>query len=74
MKKLVFIICLFLFTSILSPISSEGNSKVKSDKELFRDQITYKTDHTFLRQFEFGVWWIYEYDEDGKLVNEYPAE
>lgn len=30
--------------------------------------------HTYEHVFADGVWWIYEYDEDGRLVNIYPAE
>lgn len=74
MKKLVFLICFFLFTSSLSPINSEENPKDKSFKEQFINKIDIHFEYTYVWVLRDGIWWILVYDQDGKLVNEYPAE
>jgi len=74
MRKIVFAICSVLFTSMLLPINNGGTCMIKSKIEPVSVQVSRMIDHTFVWVFREGVWWIYEYDEDGKLVNEYPAE
>lgn len=74
MKKLILAAALFLFTTF--SVSSKANS-LESKSNWIDYQIKSnpnKISNTFEYVFKDGVWWIYEYDEDGRLVNIYPAE
>ena len=46
----------------------------KTLAESFKKFFEVKTEYTYVWELREGVWWILVYDEDGKLVNEYPID
>jgi len=78
MKKLIIVICFLLLSSALSLVSNEGNLQSatvdKTLAESFKKFFEVKTEYTYVWELREGVWWILVYDEDGKLVNEYPID
>lgn len=72
MKKLILAILVFLF---VSASAYTQNVFAKSDINLevqYNENIN--EDYTYEWVLIEGVWWIYVYDEDGKLINAYPAD
>ncbi|MEO7357979.1 MAG: hypothetical protein ABIY50_10735 [Ignavibacteria bacterium] len=71
MKKIIIIFLLTVNSvSFGNLVSYSTKNEFKSDKKIFTSTQT----HTYVRVLINGKWWIYEYDEDGKLINVYPDE
>ena len=73
MEKIIFVIFFFLMS-----LQSNFESGTAYSKEVENNIYTYETntkvDYTYVWVFEGGIWWIYVYDEDGRIVKIYPAE
>ncbi len=73
MKKIIFAIFIFLMG-----LQSSFESNTAYSKEVENNILTCvtntKVDYTYVWVFEGGIWWIYVYGEDGRIVNIYPAE
>jgi len=73
MKKLI--IALALVIGISLPFSTQAKSFILNNQEELSSTLNFKSlSHTYELVFKDGRWWIYEYDEDGGLVNTYPAD
>lgn len=67
MKKLIH----FCLLTVIAVSFSKQQTGVLKNK-LFEDKINHTTDvisHTYVRVLINGIWWIYEYNDDGKLIN-----
>lgn len=71
MKKLIcFIIGIFLFgcsNNLMAEQTLMENPKVFSFS-------TKEIRNTFDLVFKDGIWWVYEYDEEGRIINSYPLD
>ncbi len=72
MKKTLAVICFSLITIVY--ISSEVISTDRFFKELSPNEEKFKVEYNYVWEHRDTVWWICVYDEDGKLVTEYPME
>ena len=70
MKKVILVILSFVVWSATSVGLANSISKVFNSET----ELSIKLSHTFVRVYVDGNWWIYEYDEDGKLVNVCPDD
>lgn len=50
------------------------STSINEFKETKSNNTTFISSHTFVRVYSEGIWWIYEYNEDGELINIYPDE
>lgn len=76
MKNLIFAFFLFISTSIyagekLQATEIEACTVVKKQLSNNYEPIE---GHKYEIVYEVGLWWIYEYTEDGELVNIYPLD
>lgn len=76
MKNLIFAFFLFISTCLyagekLQASVIETYSVVK--KQVFNNNEPIEG-HKYEIVYEDGLWWIYEYNEDGELVNIYPLD
>jgi hypothetical protein len=67
MKEFIFI-CLLAFGTVFTGThkSYPADNELKEDKYIKSTVILV---HSYVHILIDGHWWIYEYDEDGKLVN-----
>ncbi len=74
MKKVILALTLVLYFAL--PVSSHTQlpSADNSWIELRYNSNLNILSNTYELVFKDGTWWIYEYDEDGGLVNIYPAD
>ncbi len=74
MKNVILALTLVLYfalpVSSHTQLSSADNSRIESRYNSNLNIII----NTYELVFKDGIWWIYEYDEDGGLVNIYPAD
>ncbi len=70
MKKVI-TVCVIMFFSFPLGLLAKNVTNHHSLKPIVNE---IKLTHTYVRVFADGAWWIYEYDEDGRLVNIYAAE
>lgn len=68
--KLTTIIYLFLLTLLLIAADAKKDFTYSGNNQ---NQIC-EDGYTYDRVFEGGIWWIYVYDTDGRLINIYPDE
>lgn len=74
MKKVIILIALFAF-SFFTNQSNANNQSANFAEKNYASKVTHITfDHTYEYIFKDGIWWVYEYDEDGRLVDVYPVE
>lgn len=76
MKNLIFTLFLFVSTCLFG--GKPLQSAVTESHPVLTEQVSY-TDETvegykYEVVFENGSWWIYEYNEDGEIVNIYPID
>lgn len=75
MKNLI--IALFLFTSICLSSntlrSEEKNLNLVLEEKIVNTYLLFESNKIEI-VFEDGEWWVYEYNEDGEIVNFYPLE
>lgn len=70
MKKLKIVLFILLFTTNFTSAINEVREKDLKKKRYS----SFVFEFTYVSVFKEGIWWIYVYNEDGILVNEYPAE
>lgn len=74
MKKLILVLVILIGISLPFSIQAK-NLTVNNYPENLSSKLTYKkVSNTYVLVFEGGKWWIYEYNEEGGLINIYPAE
>ena len=72
MKKTLAVICFSLITTV--SIGSEVISDNRFFKELSPHEEEFKDEYNYVWELRYTDWWVCIYDEDGKLVTEYPME
>lgn len=74
MNKVILALTLVLYFALPvrphAQISRAENNRIESHSNSNVNNL----DHSYKLVFQNGMWWIYEYDEDGGLVNIYPAD
>jgi hypothetical protein len=74
MKKVIIAIALFA-VSFFTNQSTANNHSANFAEKIYASKVTQITiDHTYEYIFKDGIWWVYEYDGDGRLVDAYPVE
>lgn len=76
MKNLIFAILFCVSTCLYAGKTLQ--SEVTESITVLNEQVSYGYEqvegHDYEVVFEAGLWWIYEYNEDGELVNIYPID
>ncbi|MBK8983931.1 MAG: hypothetical protein IPM38_16830 [Ignavibacteria bacterium] len=74
MKTVILALTFVLYFAL--PLNSQTQisrtDKSRTESRYNSNRIIYS--HTYEYVFKDGMWWIYEYDEDGGLINMYPLD
>ncbi len=71
MKKLIcFIIGILLIDGSVNLMA--GQTLMDNHKEF--SSSTKEIRNTFELVFKDGIWWVFEYDEEGRVINTYPLD
>ncbi len=71
MKKLIcFIISILLFGCSVNLMAEQ--TLMDNHKEF--SSPTKEIRNTFELVFKDGIWWVFEYDEEGRVINTYPLD
>lgn len=74
MKKVIIVIALFAF-SFFTNQSNANNYSANFAQLNYVSKVNNITfEHTYEYVFKDGIWWVYVYDGDGRLIDVYPVE
>ncbi|MBS1518227.1 MAG: hypothetical protein JSS91_09085 [Bacteroidetes bacterium] len=71
MKKIIYVILCTVCLTVSNNLKTK-NLSIHQKELLYENLITITFSYELV--FKDGIWWVYVYDEDGRLVNTYPFD